>query len=1080
MTVNALVAFSATVSGGKSPYAVEWTFTNATPGGVNASNVQPGNTAAATTFTATGTQTASLSVTDAGKGNKAKTCDASLDVMVAGPANAPPTARGDTYGTPVGKQLVVQKSRVSGVLYNDFDSDPDSGANIGNSGLTAVKVSDPSHGSLSLNADGSFTYTPDGSQGENSNDSFEYKAVDADGGESDVATVNIHIESDQTDFKIMMNYELGMHCTGFEFSYCCVLPPYNSILAQVVKPQASQFPLSGADFPRLLEGDPNNGLDPLGRETVLRDYDHDGNIQKYVLEYFHDAQPRREGNMPGSFNDQTSTLISAVEGNSLLYWNTPYDSAMIDTDGSITGVPGKIVTGTYNGLDRVVLGNGDYTDPTDNFANGWLNHFYIYADLEGSNPANTSLEANKIRLGVTGHVEYPADSGAALQPMGPTGNGTPFDNVLTFSGDTGTVVYTQMKVLENLPVMLTSPNMWEALGMPLTPFEDTINFFADPGAVDEDSIRPYVAMKARLMHADCDELTGECTKGDAVIGSNGQPVVGFGTAPIDIPNCERCHSVPAYRDDGVTPNVNSPSYVRRQSGPKPYYGPAGESLEAMVELEINYWKAYYGLDPVLGDSDWYARLKGAAISIEVMHDYDIGTEFMANYPVAEGDNPLGLPADKAMIVQNTRMGHESIICQKCHADNVIAVVKSAGIGNYVVPPISEAIHNAHRSQSEGGRIVLNDSLGRDGGCQGCHPAHRSDGVMDNYPMTLGGDNANADGDNRNSKGGCYVGRDVHSNPGKDKDGAETPEHLNAIGEWLQANVSKIGNGENGKGLWCTNCHNQLSRELYQRDHITDAFAQDGETLRDKSLPEIAKALGMSVDELTNNWMDPRTTPSTFSAKKEDMKDILRVWSRDRLVPDIAVIATAGGKPLVHKDEDGDVNVSILSADPKVDLASLKLPEGADGAVAVPYDAATHGRDYWLSPGVPHCADCHAAPFVEGQGGIAFPINQPGKYSSMRYSKGHGGLACQACHQSIHGLFPVASRIDTTSYNQPPQYNPDGSRGPLKCPACHESNENNVALKAADKTYLGKKLGDDFDTAVTWIHATADDEGGAIP
>ena len=38
-------------------------------------------------------------------------------------------------------------------------------------------------------------------------------------------------------FNILMNYELGMHCTGFEFSYCCVLPPYNSILAQVVKTQ---------------------------------------------------------------------------------------------------------------------------------------------------------------------------------------------------------------------------------------------------------------------------------------------------------------------------------------------------------------------------------------------------------------------------------------------------------------------------------------------------------------------------------------------------------------------------------------------------------------------------------------------------------------------------------------------------------------------------------------------------------------------------------------------------------------------------------------------------------------------------
>ena len=66
--------------------------------------------------------------------------------------------------------------------------------------------------------------------------------MDGDGNQSTVAKVNIHIASDQPDFKIMMNYELGMHCTGFEFSYCCVLPPYNSILAQVVKPQNGSYP----------------------------------------------------------------------------------------------------------------------------------------------------------------------------------------------------------------------------------------------------------------------------------------------------------------------------------------------------------------------------------------------------------------------------------------------------------------------------------------------------------------------------------------------------------------------------------------------------------------------------------------------------------------------------------------------------------------------------------------------------------------------------------------------------------------------------------------------------------------------
>ncbi len=215
----------------------------------------------------------------------------------------------------------------------------------------------------------------------------------------------------------------------------------------------------------------------------MRDYELDGSggFKKYFLEYYHDAQPRLEGQGKA----QTSTLISAVEGNSL-FWNTRRSM--------IRHRSWMVTVHWYRHLRRCPMTwcwvTAISTIPTDNYANGWLNHFYIYADLEGSNPNNSSLEADKIRLGVTGHIEYPADCGAALQPMGPTGNGAGFDNVLTFSGDTGTVVYTQMKVLENLPVMLTSPGIWEALGLPLTPFEDSIDFFGDPGLVDEDSVRP--------------------------------------------------------------------------------------------------------------------------------------------------------------------------------------------------------------------------------------------------------------------------------------------------------------------------------------------------------------------------------------------------------------------------------------------------------------------------------------------------------------------------------------------------------------------------------------------------------------
>jgi hypothetical protein len=311
---------------------------------------------------------------------------------------------------------------------------------------------------------------------------------------------------------------------------------------------------------------------------------------------------------------------------------------------------------------------------------------------------------------------------------------------------------------------------------------------------------------------------------------------------------------------------------------------------------------------------------------------------------------------------------------------------------------------------------------------------------------------------------------------------ETEEHLNAVGRWLQANVSKIGNGEGGKGLWCTNCHNQLSRELYQRDNLTNAFTETGTTIRNKSLPEIAAAIGVSVSELERKYIDPKVVPDGKGHDTPGKSGILLTWAKERTVPDIAVIALKGNGPMVSKDADGDVSVVPLSANPAVDIASLELPAGATGAAAVPYDAATNGRDYWLSSGAPHCADCHAAPFVEGQGGVAFPINQPGKHSLMRYSKGHAGLACQSCHESIHGLYPVTPNTDLTTYKQATQYNPDGSHGPLKCAACHETNSAGVPFIADDEEYVwdGKPIINDFEAAVGWMHASAPDLGGKVP
>jgi VCBS repeat-containing protein len=107
---------------------------------------------------------------------------------VATVANQAPVAVNDSYTTNEDTQLSVA---APGVLGNDSDADGDA--------LTTVLVSGPSHGALTLNADGSFTYLPnlDFSTPSGHPDSFTYQASDGQAS-SNVATVTITVVSAAT------------------------------------------------------------------------------------------------------------------------------------------------------------------------------------------------------------------------------------------------------------------------------------------------------------------------------------------------------------------------------------------------------------------------------------------------------------------------------------------------------------------------------------------------------------------------------------------------------------------------------------------------------------------------------------------------------------------------------------------------------------------------------------------------------------------------------------------------------------------------------------------------------------------
>jgi VCBS repeat-containing protein len=103
---------------------------------------------------------------------------ASVTVTVT-PVNDAPVANNDTYTTLEDVPLTIP---AGGILTNDTDVDGDA--------LTALLESNVAHGSLSLNTDGGFTYTPNTNY--YGSDSFTYRATDGLA-TSAVATVTITI-----------------------------------------------------------------------------------------------------------------------------------------------------------------------------------------------------------------------------------------------------------------------------------------------------------------------------------------------------------------------------------------------------------------------------------------------------------------------------------------------------------------------------------------------------------------------------------------------------------------------------------------------------------------------------------------------------------------------------------------------------------------------------------------------------------------------------------------------------------------------------------------------------------------------
>jgi len=235
ITAGQSVAFTGSVSG-KTPKTYSWSFAGGTPATSTQASVSVG-------YANAGNFAATLN----GRNGRGETCTASVTVQVNAAGNQPPVAQNDEYNTQQNTLLTVA---APGVLGND--SDPN-----GNP-ITAVLGTNVAHGTLSLNTNGGFSYTPASSY--TGSDSFTYRARDSQGATSNLATVTIGVAAanqvsinstsangalpqnpvDEEPQDVDPNYalvainDLGMHCGDLDTRISSILPPFNVLHAQVI------------------------------------------------------------------------------------------------------------------------------------------------------------------------------------------------------------------------------------------------------------------------------------------------------------------------------------------------------------------------------------------------------------------------------------------------------------------------------------------------------------------------------------------------------------------------------------------------------------------------------------------------------------------------------------------------------------------------------------------------------------------------------------------------------------------------------------------------------------------------------
>ncbi|HBE92733.1 MAG TPA: cytochrome C [Gammaproteobacteria bacterium] len=279
------IDFTGSVSG-KPSKLYAWTFDGGNPATSNFASVT-------ITYTTDGTFDATLN----GTNGKGQVCSATTTVTVnaGGGENQPPVAQPDSFATDEDTSLSDNVMNDNG---NGVDTDPD-GDNISVTAYDAISVQGAS---VSINANGDFTYDPAGAaalqalnNGGSIVDSFSYTISDdtsspltnsttvsiavsgiTDGGGGSDVSINSTSQNGTSgiavteqpfvgnnSYKIFATNDLGMHCGDFDTRISSILPPFNVLHAQVIRRGGKPDILTRADGIDVVYSAASNPSDPI-------------------------------------------------------------------------------------------------------------------------------------------------------------------------------------------------------------------------------------------------------------------------------------------------------------------------------------------------------------------------------------------------------------------------------------------------------------------------------------------------------------------------------------------------------------------------------------------------------------------------------------------------------------------------------------------------------------------------------------------------------------------------------------------------------------------------------------------------